>query len=92
MAFDATGTLWAITSDFSFDDSRIFRIDPATAAIEEVARTRAGIESLAITGPGGCEEKGTIATPVPVGGPLGWIVLVAALGWVASRRRELLVT
>lgn len=92
MAFDAEGTLWGITSDFSFDDSRIFRIDPATGEIDQVARTRAGIESLAITAPGGCGDKGTPAAPVPVGGPLGWLLLVGAIGGLAWRRRELLVT
>ncbi|MEM9300632.1 MAG: hypothetical protein AAGE01_00890 [Pseudomonadota bacterium] len=92
LAFDADGGLWAITSDFSFDDSRIFRIDPATAGIQEIARTRAGIESLAITGPGGCEPKGTAPVPVPAGGPLGWLILVAGCAAVAWRRRALLVT
>ena len=95
MAFDDQGRLWAITSDFSSDPSRIIRINPSTAEIEAVSQTRTGIESLAIAPPGNCEVLGGGPPPnepevVPVNSPwmlalLGSILLL--VGGYRARRQ-----
>ncbi len=58
LAFDAEGTLWAMTDrravpggDFP---SEILRIDPATGQAEKVAESIVGFESLAIVPTSGC--------------------------------------
>ncbi len=87
MAFDEEGVLWAISSDFGFDQSRIFIIDPFTADIAEVARTRPGVESLAIGPPSGC--GGTLVPApqvVPVNSPWGLALLIGLFLILAARR------
>ena len=86
MAFDAAGTLWAISSDFSTDPSRIFTIDPATAEAQMIATTRAGIESLAIVGPSGCNFSGNPIVPetVPVDSAWALLLLVLSVGLIGG--------
>lgn len=94
LAFDDEGTLWAVASDFSFDPSRIFTIDPASGAVTERSRTRPGVESLAIGPPAPCSTPdGTVTEPVPVPalGPPGLLLLLGAFllgGWSALRRER----
>ncbi|MDX1570763.1 MAG: hypothetical protein R3200_09775 [Xanthomonadales bacterium] len=95
MAFDEAGTLWAISSDFSSDPSRIFTIDPTTAEVQMFGTTRAGVESLAISGPSGCNFSGAPVTtePIPVNSTWALLLLLLSIGAVggyhaASARRR----
>ena len=53
--------------------SRVFRVDTETGQAELVSETLVGIESLAISGPGGCSINGNVGQPesVPVMDRLG---------------------
>ncbi len=98
LAFDGDGKLWAIVDrrDINGQDlsSRILRIDPDTGSAQVVAETIVGIESLAITPPGGCDgDPGGNGEPVegaphvvPVFGPGGLLVLLVLLLSVALVR------
>ncbi|TVQ28066.1 MAG: hypothetical protein EA370_17050 [Wenzhouxiangella sp.] len=100
LAFDAAGTLWAITDrratpagDFP---SQILRIDRDTGIAEKVAETIVGVESLAITTPAACDaddERGMPMVPasVPVLTPpwLGLLILLMlGLGLVQAGLRR----
>ncbi|MEM1081267.1 MAG: IPTL-CTERM sorting domain-containing protein [Pseudomonadota bacterium] len=90
LAFDETGTLWAVTDrlqGFDIDiPSEILRIDPATGTAEKVADADiVGFESLAIGPPAGC-DRGSPPPPtvVPTLSPLGLILLSFLLGLLAT--------
>lgn len=96
MAFDEDGRLWAVIDGSGFDGggnpvfnaSRIIRIDVGTGAVEEVATTRTGLESLAIAPPGSC-TLGTPGFAIPTlsrSGLAGLILMLAALGAIGLRR------
>ena len=69
MSFDADGNLWMVVNLRLSDPlnpfpSRVFKVDTETGQAELISETLVGIESLAITGPGGCAPRGTpVAVP-----------------------------
>ncbi len=92
--FDGEGNLWAVTDrravpggDFP---SAILRIDPETGLAELVAETIVGLESLAISPPTNCTDRGTPgAVNVPVfssAGLLLMLMLMPGLAWLQLRR------
>lgn len=71
MSFDADGNLWMVINLRLSDPlnpfpSRVFKIDTSTGQAALISETLVGIESLAITGPGGCSAGGGVVTPVAV--------------------------
>src|SRR6056297_142561 len=89
LAFDGEGGLWALTDrrENGVPDiaSEVLNIDPETGLAQKTADAElVGFESLAITGPGGCEPLGNgpdpqPAAPVPATGPLSLIALILML-------------
>jgi len=85
LAFDADGTLWAVTDrrDGGAVDlpSQIVRIDLETGLATHVANADVvGFESLAIAPPGGCEPQGEPeALIVPTQSPGGLVAMILAL-------------
>ncbi len=86
MAFDETGDLWMVVNLRLSDPlnpfpSRVFRINTSTGAATLVSETLVGIESLAITGPAGCNlgPGGNGFVPVPVNNPLTLVLMLLAL-------------
>ena len=88
LAFDAEGTLWAVTDrlqGFNIDiPSEILRIDTETGTAERVAdSTIVGFESLAIGPPAGC-DRGNTPLIVPTLNSLGLMLLTLLLALVAT--------
>lgn len=86
MSFDADGQLWMVVNLRLSDPlnpfpSRIFKINTSTGQAQLVAETLVGIESLAITGPGGCLAGGGPVEPVaiPASNLLSQLVLLMVL-------------
>ncbi len=92
LAFDETGTLWAVTDRLFGANintpSEILRIDPVTGTAEKVADADiVGFESLAIGPPAGC-NRGRPPMIVPALGPIGLTLLSLLLmlaGWASIR-------
>jgi DNA-binding beta-propeller fold protein YncE len=98
MAFDENGILWAIldgsgrdaNGNAMFEPSTILRINISSGEVREMARTRTGIESLAIGGPGSCDVLGTPGLmPVPTLSQWGVLFMIALLMPFAYRRLAL---
>ncbi len=98
LAFDDEGTLWAILDGtFShiapaprWEQSKILRISLSQQSASLVAQTSGGVESLAITSPGGCSPLGREPVEVPVLSLSGFwvaIILFSAIGVLMQRRR-----
>ncbi|MGV6852152.1 MAG: Vgb family protein [bacterium] len=84
MAFDAQGQLWLITdgthiNTFEFGPSLIYRVDTETGAAEFVAETVGGVESLAITSPGGCINGPGTVFEIPTMGSWGYLIMALAM-------------
>jgi len=81
MSFDEDGHLWLVINLRLSDPlnpypSRIFKVDTNTGEADFVAETLVGIESLAITGPAGCDSRGTLTEPVPTDNKLALLLLL----------------
>ena len=88
LAFDAEGTLWAVTDrlqGFNIDiPSEILRIDTETGTAEKVADADiVGFESLAIGPPAGC-DRGSSPLIVPTLNPFGLMLLTLLLALIAA--------
>jgi hypothetical protein len=100
LAFDDTGTLWAITDRRANGvpdiESEILRIDLETGRAEKSSdANQVGFESLAIAPPGGCEPLGGSAPEpslVPADNPVGLTILallmLTASWWTLHLRRR----
>ncbi len=92
MSFDDDGNLWLainlrLSDPLNPFPSRIFRVNASTGAAEYVSDTLVGIESLAITGPVGC-DRGPAAVSVPALGLNGIFLIflsVLSIGFVSLR-------
>jgi secreted PhoX family phosphatase len=99
LAFEADGTLWAITdrSQINNQKSQILSINVITGAATLVATTvnQAGYESLAITQPSDCVAaptaiNGDFTTAIPtlnMAGRLSAILVLMLAGMLIIRRR-----
>lgn len=97
MAFDEAGDLWMVVNLRLSDPldpfpSRVFKVNTTTGAATLVSETLVGIESLAITGPGGCGASGggNGFVPIPVNNPLALIMMLMALmsvGLISLRQK-----
>lgn len=92
MAFDENGNLWLainlrLSDPLNPFPSRIFKVNAATGEAEFISETLVGIESLAITGPVGC-NRGTPPVSVPVFGLNGLLFMllsVFSIGFISLR-------
>lgn len=95
LAFDEDGDLWMavnlrLSDPLNPFPSRIFNLNTNTGAATLVSETLVGIESLAITGPGGCDAPRGAPIQVPASGmlSLGWMMmLLLSVGLVTLRRQ-----
>ncbi len=95
MAFDEAGDLWMVVNLRLSDPlnpfpSRVFKIDTTTGQATLVSETLVGIESLAITSPGGCGlgHGGSGVEPVPINNPLVLLLMLVSImsvGVIATR-------
>ncbi|MGJ8663289.1 MAG: hypothetical protein ACSHWU_06550 [Marinicella sp.] len=97
MSFDESGDLWMVVNLRLSDPldpfpSRVFKIDTETGQAQLISETLVGVESLAITGPGGCfAGPGGFPVPIPVAnwvGKLTLLLLLLFVGSVAIRQRN----
>ncbi len=85
MSFDEDGNLWMVINLRLSDPlnpfpSRIFKVDTSTGAAEFVSETLVGIESLAISGPVGCDGvAGDLPVAVPVFSELALLTLILSM-------------
>jgi hypothetical protein len=84
MAFDETGQLWLainlrLSDPLNPFPSRIFRVNTETGSAQLASETLVGIESLAITGPVGCDSVAG-SQNIPVSALDQWSLLVLMLG------------
>ena len=92
MSFDEDGNLWLVINLRLSDPlnpypSRIFKVNAVTGEAEWISETLVGIESLAITGPVGC-NRGTPAVSVPVNGLNGLLLMLLSvffIGFISLR-------
>ncbi|MCX7552674.1 hypothetical protein OS175_02185 [Marinicella sp. S1101] len=89
MAFDESGDLWMVVNLRLSDPlnpfpSRVFKINTTTGEATLVSETLVGIESLAISGPGGCEFGPGGVQPVPVDNPFSLLLLILAMMGVSA--------
>jgi len=100
LAFDDTGTLWAITDRRANGvpdiESEILRIDLETGRAEKSSdANQVGFESLAIAPPGGCEplggsepEPSLVPADNPVGLTLLTLLMLTASWWTLYLRQR----
>jgi hypothetical protein len=96
MAFDESGQLWLainlrLSDPLNPFPSRIFRVNTETGQAVLASETLVGIESLAITGPVGCEDlAGSQNIPVPALDQWSLLALMLTMlglgGYLAGRR------
>ncbi len=86
MSFDTEGNLWMVINlrlshPLHPFPSRVFKVNTETGQAEWISETLVGIESLAISGPGGCTDGNGPSSPVavPVSGTLNQAVLLLLL-------------
>jgi hypothetical protein len=97
LAFDPDGQLWLainlrLSDPLNPFPSRIFKVDIENGAAEFISETLVGIESLAITGPAGCDSvAGSQNIPVPALDQQALLVLLLvmlAAGALAVNRQQ----
>jgi len=84
MSFDADGDLWMVVNLRLSDPlnpfpSRVFKINTDTGQAELISETLVGIESLAITGPGGCTRGTGSPVVIPMTNLFSQIIMLLLL-------------
>ncbi|VAW48058.1 hypothetical protein MNBD_GAMMA02-804 [hydrothermal vent metagenome] len=84
MSFDADGDLWMVVNLRLSDPlnpfpSRVFKINTDTGQAELISETLVGIESLAITGPGGCTRGPGSPVAIPMTNLFSQIIMLLLL-------------
>lgn len=97
LAFDPSGSLWGIAdnSNPEFPPSDVFWINNLTGAATVISATLTGAESLAISGPVGCEGgnfpgrgEGQPVPALTAWGVWGMFFGLAGVAWLRLRRRR----